>query len=746
MKCTIFRIVMLISIVVGPSAQAAKYYWDSNGTSNGFGVASGIWETPTPGPLSGWSTDTNGMAVIHAVTTTVSDAVYFGTDTNGLGAGTVHVAGTQRVANLYFGQASADITLSGGTLSFPGGDSFIRSPTSWGSMAGTHTINSAITKAGGTLWLCNQTTAGEKLIFNGVISGPGHFDVRPHNYDSYIALNASNTFSSSFSHVTGQVNVNTIAKVGVAQSLGTGAVYSMGGGGGQAPLLWYTGTEPGSTDKEIRSHSNGDNRIVAQHGVMTLAGPLKTTSAGTYNFFLCGTADTGTNTVSGTISDGSGTINVGVRNTIPQGGSGEEGYWVFSGSNTYSGSTLIEAGTLVADHAYALGHGGIIDFNGGTLRYTANSAGTDWSTRFANSTLAIQLDTHGESVTLTNTISGSNTAGLTKLGAGRLTIVDGFTYGGGTTVDGGTLKFRGTSGAIQATPGGSSVINNGATWELEDTGSDNRISFWDETVTFGPAGGGTIDFIRGNFLMQVKVTYETLGGTKNTITSSGAPGAAHLNMQSSTMIFDVADGPGAIDLGVTTRVHGNPTTAGTVIKNGAGVLEMTYNGNAWEDTTINAGTLLVNGRNTGSGTASVNDGGALGGTGTVASAVSLSSGGHLAPGSGGVGTLTLSQGLTLNDGAVLDVDVNSGSGSNDLVMVTGGTVTGSGVDGVTVNVLLSGAPTGSYAIMDWSAAASSGLEFEDFDVVCGGGSSCGVQVTDTQLVLHFAKGLLFSIR
>lgn len=332
---------------------------------------------------------------------------------------------------------------------------------------------------------------------------------------------------------------------------------------------------------------------------------------------------------------------------------------------------------------------------------------------------------------------------LTKTNSGTLTIVDGFSYGG-SIINGGTLRFEGTTGDIQGNPGSSSSINNGATWELQDTGSNNRISFGGETITFGATGGCTIDFITGNFLMQGGDTFVTSGGAKNVIATASD---GHLNMQSGWIEFDVADGDDDIDLEVAPRVHGNPhQTAGTVIKEGAGVLDMTHTGSEFKDTTVNAGTLLMNGKNTGSGTATVNSGGTLGGTGTVQCVVSLSSGGHLAPGSLGVGTLTLPVGLTLNDGSILDMEVDTVNRTSDLIAVTGGTITGSDTNGVTLNLVLTGEKGGLYTLMDWSAAAESGLDLADFNVVGEGSGSGSLQIVDKKLLLRVTRGLFFAVR
>ena len=92
-----------------------------------------------------------------------------------------------------------------------------------------------------------------------------------------------------------------------------------------------------------------------------------------------------------------------------------------TGSNTYSGVTAIDGGTLSLGSAAALG-GGNITFGGGALQFTSSNT-TDYSAQFANSTAApISIDTNGQAVNFGSSIASSNTAGLVKTGSGMLTL------------------------------------------------------------------------------------------------------------------------------------------------------------------------------------------------------------------------------------------------------------------------------------------------------------------------------------
>jgi autotransporter family porin len=144
-------------------------------------------------------------------------------------------------------------------------------------------------------------------------------------------------------------------------------------------------------------------------------------------------------------------------------------------SNSYSGVTTLFTGALVAGHANALGTGNITfapeGGNSGSIRYTAASAGTDWASRFKNSTGTIRLDTAGNNVNLAGTIDSSNTNGLVKSGAGTLTLGGANAYGGATTVSAGSLIVNGNQSgatgvlavAANATLGGSGTIGGATT-------------------------------------------------------------------------------------------------------------------------------------------------------------------------------------------------------------------------------------------------------------------------------------------
>lgn len=167
----------------------------------------------------------------------------------------------------------------------------------------------------------------------------------------------------------------------------------------------------------------------------------------------------------------------------------------------------------------------------------------------------------------------------------------------------------------------------------------------------------------------------------------------------------VVDGPGS----GTLTFNGNLTGAGGLTKSGSFLMVMNGAANSYAGvTTVNQGTLRVNGAKTGTGAVTINNTGRLGGNGSIAGALTVNTGGFIAPGNS-AGNLTLSGGLTMNAGTYdweLATLTTSGAGSNyDLITLAGGVSTLGGSSSVQLNFGLLGIgfdPNGSNAF--WLAS------------------------------------------
>ncbi|EHI7776407.1 autotransporter outer membrane beta-barrel domain-containing protein [Salmonella enterica] len=147
-----------------------------------------------------------------------------------------------------------------------------------------------------------------------------------------------------------------------------------------------------------------------------------------------------------------------------------DGTLTLSGSNTYTGGTLISSGTLVANDVNALGTGDVTD----------------------NATLA--LNTGG---TFDNAISGSGK--VEKSGDKTLTLSGANSYTGGTTINDGTLVASNVEalGSGDVTDNATLELNTGGTFDNAIGGSGNVVKSGADTLTLSGSnnytGGTTIN-------------------------------------------------------------------------------------------------------------------------------------------------------------------------------------------------------------------------------------------------------------
>jgi autotransporter-associated beta strand protein len=279
--------------------------------------------------------------------------------------------------------------------------------------------------------------------------------------------------------------------------------------------------------------------------------------------------------------------------------------------------------------------------------------------------------------TFLGTVSGPGS--LTKFGTGTLVIDNpSATWAGGTSIRNGTLQLgRGGSNGLLpgtlATPS-SVVISSGATLKF-NRGSNK--SFFD---VIAGAGGITI---ANSPTAKVRLVSDNTYTGPTTITSGilmigqGNPG------EPGSIISSVVNNSGML---IFNRVEdvtyaGAISGTGTMEKQAAGKLVLTGTHSYTGSTTVSAGTLFVNGV---LGNSAVNvTGGTLGGNGLIKGPVTIQSAGRLAPGLS-IGTLTISNSLTLSGAALLEL--NAETGASDLVrgltsVTYGGTLSLSNVAG-----------------------------------------------------------------
>ena len=270
---------------------------------------------------------------------------------------------------------------------------------------------------------------------------------------------------------------------------------------------------------------------------------------------------------------------------------------VLSNANGYTGTTTINAGTLLVTNSTALGVGG---HNGGTMTFIQDGAtlslqggisldehfhvwgagvgglgavrslsgnnaltnapggGAGYALR-SNTTVGVDADT----LTVSGFYNGDGGSyGITKVGAGSLVFSQVSTYTGSTTINGGTISNGASAGT--------SIALNGLTLNGGELAATNAP-----------------DASLGNFHLQGDVTVG--GSVRSTI-------SADLRVVSNqTRDFNVGStgDPSGVDLLISGKLgHQNGVAWGYATKSGAGTMKMS-GVNELGGMTVNAGRLIL---------------------------------------------------------------------------------------------------------------------------------------------------------
>ncbi len=346
-------------------------------------------------------------------------------------------------------------------------------------LTGTDTYSGGTTISAGTLQIGHGGTKGsvigdvtdngalafdrsDDVAYSDTISGTGSLTKRG---DDTLTLSGANTYGGGTTLSSGTI------EIGNASALGTGSL-SMAAG----TTLSFNGDYTISNDIAI----TGD--------------PYFTPPSGS------------TDSISGVISNGSsaGTLEMNGAGTL-----------VLTGTNTYTGGTVISTGTL------QLGAGGT---SGSVIDNITDNG-------------AIVFDRSND-LTYSNVVSGSGS--LTQQGAGKLTLTATNTYTGGTAISAGTLQLGsgGTGGSVKG-----DIDDNGALiFDRSDKATYSEVI--SGTGTLEQAGSGDL----------------ILTGT-STLTGATTVAAGTLSVNGS-----IASSPVTVDLGAT--LGGTGTVGPTTVKPG----------------------------------------------------------------------------------------------------------------------------------------------------------------------------------
>jgi autotransporter-associated beta strand protein len=351
------------------------------------------------------------------------------------------------------------------------------------------------------------------------------------------------------------------------------------------------------------------------------------------------------------------------------------GTLALSGINDFSAGIAINAGSLAAAGPRSIGTAGPITFAGGTLAYASGNT-TDYSARFSTSpNQSYRIDTGIQTVRFDTPLTSSGGV-LVKAGSGTL-ILNSSSPLMQATISQGTLQF-GPTGAINS--GSAAIINNG-TLEF------NRVEPLVQSGLIGGTGGvsvgsGSVSLKAANSFSGVT---RVIGGTLS-LDHSHALGLSTLDMAGGdrgTVIFgigsiatytigglqgsrDLSVGANSLSLGgnsISTTYSGAISGSGQVTKDGLGTLSLTGSNSHSGGTTVEDGTLLVNGFSSGAGSVDVLSGATLGGGGIVGGATTISNQATLAPGNVGPGTLGFLAGVTWQAGSSYNWQISNATGT-----------------------------------------------------------------------------------
>lgn len=342
--------------------------------------------------------------------------------------------------------------------------------------------------------------------------------------------------------------------------------YDVSGAGGETRALFMTNT---GTAASSTLTMTGGELIFVQDGANTAVGLNNTSAATTATLNLDGgkltinETDTNSDTQ---IAAGFGANGVGVVNLNSGGTLTSHQVQLGASIGTTGTLNLNSGGLLVTNRIYGNGGTSALVIDGGTIQI--RSAASPNLIAASLDSVTIQgggfiVDTAGFDGTIAKALAaGTGSGGLTKNGAGTLSLGDTNTYSGVTTVNAGTLSIGtgGTTGSLLA--GNTLVLATDTTLAINRSDALSQSTFTGAGSTFQSGLGGGVNFTKaGGNTFTADVANSHTGAT--TI-SGGTLLVTHISA------LGAAGGANAAINGATLALSGGITLAGEDITVSAG--------------------------------------------------------------------------------------------------------------------------------------------------------------------------------
>jgi autotransporter-associated beta strand protein len=311
-------------------------------------------------------------------------------------------------------------------------------------------------------------------------------------------------------------------------------------------------------------------------------------------------------------------------------------------SNSFSGGTWINGGSVMLRNLYGFGAGNVVvdDAGGGVINIAPLGGGTN----VIPNNIKLPAATTPQFVVTDLSLTSMGTVQLPGVISGGMAGNDTRLVNGGGTPAGNprlTIVLENPANSFTMTPD----VYSGCLAFTSDAALGNPTNGLIVQATANFPGSGFTDAIN-----LVGLRFDANNITLNANRAINLVGTENINVQNNNgTIAGPVSGLGMTKLGT-----------GTLTLNGAGSLTGT--------TTVNAGTLLVN--STWAGSLVVNNGATLGGGGTILGPVSILTGGTLSPGNS-IGTLAISNNLSFVSTATNIMEINAGSVTCDKVIGVG---------------------------------------------------------------------------